>query len=67
MQAAKSSAARRSVTFTLRQGRFTSRNTNRFAVPLRRYSQAPAKRTRELIAGRSSLNTAATKFVLVFL
>src|SRR4051794_4182509 len=35
MQTAKSSAARRSVTFTWRQGRFTSKNTNRFAVPLR--------------------------------
>src|SRR5262245_43929656 len=39
-QAAKSSAARRAVTFTLRHGRFTSMNTNRFAVPLRRYSQS---------------------------
>ena len=34
MQAAKSSAARRSVTFTLRQGRFASRNTNRVRGPV---------------------------------
>src|SRR5665811_724793 len=38
MQVAKSSAARRSVTFTLRQGRCTSRKMNRLAVPLRLYS-----------------------------
>ena len=42
MQTAKSSAARRSVTFTLRRERFTSKNTNRFAVPLRRYSPVEA-------------------------
>src|SRR4249920_3977330 len=40
MQAAKSTAVRLSVTFTLRQGRWTSTNTNRLAVPLRRYSQS---------------------------
>ena len=28
------------VTFTLRQGRFASRNMNRLAVPLRRYQPA---------------------------
>ena len=38
MQMAKSSAVRRSVTLALRQGRFASRITNTFAVPLRRYS-----------------------------
>ena len=40
MQAAKSTAARLSVTLTLRQGRCTSRKTNRLAVPLRLYSQS---------------------------
>jgi hypothetical protein len=37
MQAAKSSAVRLAVTF---QGRWTSRKTNRLAVPLRLYSQS---------------------------
>jgi len=38
MQTAKSAAVRRSVTLTLRQGRFASRKTNRLAVPLRRFA-----------------------------
>ena len=40
IQAAKSTAARLSVTLTLRQGRWTSTNTKRLAVPLRLYSQS---------------------------
>src|SRR6516162_4821953 len=40
MQVAKSSAARRGVTFALRQRRLASRNTNRLAVLLRLYSQS---------------------------
>lgn len=39
MQAAKSSAVRRSVIFTLRQERRASRTISSFAVQLRRYSQ----------------------------
>jgi hypothetical protein len=34
---AKSFAVRRSVTFTLRQGRWASRKMNRLTVPLRRF------------------------------
>src|SRR3984893_12013951 len=44
MQMAKSSAVRRSVTFTLRQGRWASRKMNRLTVPLRRYSQSKRSR-----------------------
>src|SRR5580704_15921707 len=40
MHSAKSPAARRSVTFTLRQELWASSKTNRLAVPLRRYSQS---------------------------
>jgi hypothetical protein len=37
---AKSRAVRRSVTLTVRQGRWASRKTKTLAVPLRRYSQS---------------------------
>jgi hypothetical protein len=52
MHSAKSTAARLSVTLTLRQDRWASRKMNRLAVPLRLYSQS--KRSIALAVSRAA-------------